>query len=159
MKNQACFTVLCKTDHGAALVELAFVLPILLLLVIGAVDFGRAYYTKLEVVNAAHAGAEYGSQYPKDTVGITKAAKQSASDLSSLTVPSVAYVCECSDGSLKSDSCSSKPACTANATVSATPVYKVSVTTASVYSTLVPWPGIPTTMPMSSTAVIRANYP
>ena len=82
MKSLARLWILCKANHGAALVELAFVTPILLVLVIGAVDFGRAYYVDLEVENAAHAGADYGSLNPTLTAGIATAARQSAPDLS-----------------------------------------------------------------------------
>jgi Flp pilus assembly protein TadG len=42
---------------GAAAVELALVLPILLLLVFGIVDFGRAYNAKISLTQAAREGA------------------------------------------------------------------------------------------------------
>ena len=42
---------------GAAAVELALVLPILLVLVFGIVDFGRAYNTKISLTQAAREGA------------------------------------------------------------------------------------------------------
>ena len=40
-------------DSGAAAVELALVLPFLLLLVCGVVDFGRAYNARITLSNAA----------------------------------------------------------------------------------------------------------
>lgn len=42
-----------------ALVETALLLPILLLLILGAMDFGRLYYTKIVMTNAAREGASY----------------------------------------------------------------------------------------------------
>jgi len=42
---------------GQALVEMAFILPILLLLVLGIFEFGRAMYTKNSLTNAARAAA------------------------------------------------------------------------------------------------------
>jgi len=42
---------------GAAAVELALVLPILLLLLFGIVDFGRAYNAKISLTQAAREGA------------------------------------------------------------------------------------------------------
>jgi Flp pilus assembly protein TadG len=42
-----------------ALIEAALILPILLLLILGAVDFGRLYYTKIVITNAAREGASY----------------------------------------------------------------------------------------------------
>jgi Flp pilus assembly protein TadG len=46
-----------RSSSGAQFVELAFVLPILLLLVIGIWDFGSAFELKQELTNAAHSGA------------------------------------------------------------------------------------------------------
>jgi Flp pilus assembly protein TadG len=43
-------------DSGAAAVELALVLPFLLLLVCGIVDFGRAYNAHMTLTNAAREG-------------------------------------------------------------------------------------------------------
>jgi len=42
--------------HGAALVELAIVAPLLLFILIGTVDLGPAAYEAIEIENAAHAG-------------------------------------------------------------------------------------------------------
>jgi Flp pilus assembly protein TadG len=42
-----------------ALLESALILPILLLLIIGAVDFGRMFYTKMVITNAAREGASF----------------------------------------------------------------------------------------------------
>jgi Flp pilus assembly protein TadG len=42
-----------------ALMEAALVLPILLLLILAAVEFGRLYYTKIVLTNAAREGASY----------------------------------------------------------------------------------------------------
>lgn len=43
-------------DRGAAAVEFALVLPILLLLVIGILEFGRAYHVQTTLSNAARDG-------------------------------------------------------------------------------------------------------
>lgn len=46
-----------QRDRGAAAVEFAFILPILLLILGGIVDFGRAMYTQSILTNAAREGA------------------------------------------------------------------------------------------------------
>lgn len=52
---------------GQTLVELAIILPILLLLILGAMDFGRMFVTKIVLTNAARAGANYlAYNYDKD---------------------------------------------------------------------------------------------
>jgi Flp pilus assembly protein TadG len=161
MKIPVRLRVLCQANQGAALVELALVTPILLALVIGAVDLGRAYYVKIEMENAAHAGAEYGSRNPSDTAGITAAATQKQSDTNvAWNPPTVTWGCVCSDGSLYYANCSTIPVCVASATRGSTAVYRVQVTTSAVYRTLVPWPGIPLSFTLTpTTATIRGIYP
>lgn len=44
-------------DRGAAAVEFAIILPLLLILVGGIIDFGRLFYTEIMVTNAAREGA------------------------------------------------------------------------------------------------------
>jgi Flp pilus assembly protein TadG len=159
MKLPARIRVLCKADHGASLAELAMVTPVLLLLTFGAVDLGRWYYVGLEVANAAHAGAEYGSLHPSVAADIVTAAQQSETHVPDVSygTPTVTYGCECSDGSSYTANCSPTPSCTASTYVGGNVVHRVKVTTTAVYTTLVPWPGIPSSFTLSSTATIRGN--
>jgi Flp pilus assembly protein TadG len=46
-----------RSERGQALVEAALLLPILMVLAMGAVDFGRAYYAYTTLANAAREGA------------------------------------------------------------------------------------------------------
>jgi Flp pilus assembly protein TadG len=143
-----------EREEGSAILELALVLPLLLLLLAGAVDLGRAYFAAIEVQSAAQAGALYGSQYPTDTAGMVNAAMQNAQDITSiLQTPSATYGCECYDGTPiacgdTSDSCPN----TGNL------VYYVTVTTAANYKPLLPWPGIPSSIVLTGKATMRAAY-
>ena len=87
---------IAESEAGSSLVEVAVFLPVLLLLLIGVVLFGRAYYLANEVAGAAHAGAAYGAQNPTDTTGMQNAAKLAAPDVSGLSVTSLRG-CECWD--------------------------------------------------------------
>ena len=58
---------LVRSRQGASLIELAMVMPVFMLMLFGAIDLGRAYYTALEIAGAAHAAAVWGSQHPSDT--------------------------------------------------------------------------------------------
>jgi Flp pilus assembly protein TadG len=49
-------------SSGATLVEFAFVLPILLLILLGALEMGRILFIRIAVTNAARAGVQYGAQ-------------------------------------------------------------------------------------------------
>ncbi|MGC9224473.1 MAG: TadE/TadG family type IV pilus assembly protein [Terracidiphilus sp.] len=138
-------------ERGSSLVELAMVLPVFMLLLLGAVDFGRAYYLSMEIAGAAHAAAVYGSQNPTDTAGMQSAALKGAPNAANLSVSSATYGCECSDGSNYSASCSAAPACTGT-----TQVYRVNVTVTAPYKVMFPWPGIPSEISLSSSASMRS---
>lgn len=59
-----------RDQRGQGLVEFALLLPMLMLLMLGAVDFGRAMYAVVAVNNAAYNGAVWAAQYLKyGTVG------------------------------------------------------------------------------------------
>ena len=49
-----------------SIIEFALLLPILLLLVLGAMDIGRLFYMKIVITNAAREGAYYLSIFPED---------------------------------------------------------------------------------------------
>ena len=148
---------LCNANDGAALVEMALISTTLVLLVMGAVDLGRAGYVGIEVENAAHAGAEYGSLNPSDTATIKTAAQQAAPNVSTLTVTTPTWGCECSDGSSYSANCATMPVCTANSTRGSNVVHRVQVKTKAVHTPLVPWPGIPSSITLTGEATMRGN--
>ena len=55
--------------RGQSLVELALVTPILLVLLLGAVDMGRLFYAEIAVTNAAREGAMVAASSPTSFVG------------------------------------------------------------------------------------------
>lgn len=60
-------------DRGAAAVELALVLPVLLLLVMGIVDFGLAYNRQISLSGGAREGARWLALNSSDLTGaVTK---------------------------------------------------------------------------------------
>ena len=48
-----------RDESGQALVEMALIMPVLLLLVLGIVEFGRAFLAKQAVTDAAREGARH----------------------------------------------------------------------------------------------------
>ena len=64
-----------SNQPGQALVEFALVLPILLVLVIGIMDFGRALFVYSEVSNAAREAVRYATVNPGDCEAIINRAK------------------------------------------------------------------------------------
>lgn len=53
------FKKLKISTKGASLVELALILPFLLLLIVGSLDMGSMFVRKMELANAAKAGVQY----------------------------------------------------------------------------------------------------
>lgn len=51
-------------EQGANLVEFALVLPLLILLLVGVADFGRAFNSYLVITNASREGARFASHFP-----------------------------------------------------------------------------------------------
>lgn len=58
-----------QQPRGQSLVEFAILAPILLLLILGAMDFGRMFYTKIVLTNAAREGANFLALNPKIKIG------------------------------------------------------------------------------------------
>jgi hypothetical protein len=92
-------------ESGQALVETALIVPLLVLLLLGAVELGRVTYAAIELTNAARAGAQYaamnGGGY-MDSAGIAIAAQNDAYNIynihpTSFSVTS-SYSCSCSGG-------------------------------------------------------------
>lgn len=56
--------------RGQSVVEFALVLPVLMLLMLIAVDFGRLFFTTIQLTNAAREGVSYAATNPTDTATI-----------------------------------------------------------------------------------------
>jgi hypothetical protein len=67
---------LYRSNHknGQSLVEMALLLPVLLLLSVVTIDMGRGVYYYSAIYNAAREGARYGIIDPNDISGIKNAA-------------------------------------------------------------------------------------
>jgi Flp pilus assembly protein TadG len=63
-----------RSERGQSTVELALAFPVLLLILMGVLDFGRAFFSYVSITNAAREGAQYGTWYPTDANGNTNLA-------------------------------------------------------------------------------------
>ena len=77
-----------RREQGQSLVELALVMPVLVLLIAGVVDLSGAFGTLVSVVNSSREGARYGARYPFDVAGIRAVALQETT-LTGCTVTSI----------------------------------------------------------------------
>lgn len=78
-----------KERRGQALVEFAFGLPFLLLILLGTIDMGQMFFEYIQLRGAVREAAAYGARNPTDTVGMESAVLSHAPDLASGTTVSV----------------------------------------------------------------------
>lgn len=64
-----------RKQNGQSLVELAITLPVILLLLLGTIDFGIALFTYVTLRDAAQEGALYASFDPKNSTAIENRAR------------------------------------------------------------------------------------
>ena len=69
-----------RTEQGQSMIELALTITILMVLLAGTIDMGRAFFTWLSLRDAAQEGASYGTFKPDDTAGIEARARSSFDD-------------------------------------------------------------------------------
>lgn len=77
------------------MIELALLLPILLVMIVSAVEIGRVFFTKIVITNAAREGAYYLATHQDDFDGADLAAQAEASSsgVSGITVTVVPKNC------------------------------------------------------------------
>ncbi len=86
-------TFIKKSEKGAALVEFAIVAPLLLLLVFGIIEFGRAYNAQNTLTHAAREGArEYA--ITQDPVAGEAAAINAATSLDPTLITATLSACD-----------------------------------------------------------------
>jgi Flp pilus assembly protein TadG len=111
---------LSRREAGVALVEFALALPLLIMLLIGVIEFGRLAYFSIQVGNAAHAGAEYGSlnvQNGANFTGMKNAAIADGQNSIAAISASAQNVCSCWTGTAEVPNPPSSSACGAACTV------------------------------------------
>ncbi|WP_324642613.1 TadE/TadG family type IV pilus assembly protein [Pseudarthrobacter sp. LT1] len=77
-----------ESERGAAAVEFAILLPLLLMLVLGTIEFGRAYNAQITLTNAARDGVRV-MAINNDPIAAKTAAQNAAASVSS-NIPSSA---------------------------------------------------------------------
>jgi hypothetical protein len=88
--------LLARSARGNQLAEFSIILPLLLILALGAVDLGRGLISYMELEQAAQEGAIYGSFRPESYADITSRVRTSSTgivDLSDVTNVDVEVLC------------------------------------------------------------------
>lgn len=143
-------------EDGQSMIELAVALPVLLLMLVGAVEFGRLAYAAIEVANAARAGVAYGAQSPAtaaDIAGMENAATRDGSDIlgSGLTA-TASQTCSCSTGVAGVTCANAGAMCAGGRTL-----ISVQVNTTVNFDPLLYVPGMPHTYTLNGQATMRVQ--
>jgi Flp pilus assembly protein TadG len=150
-----------RSESGQTIVELALVTPVLLSLLLGAIELGRYAYLSILVGNAARAGAAYGAQslaQSVDNTGIQTAAdndfQNNGQNVSSLTVSS-SVSCGCdSVGTVSTQPCTGIDTRSICGTGSHW-VVTASVGAQDTFHSIFNYPGIPSSITVNRTCAMR----
>jgi Flp pilus assembly protein TadG len=153
-----------RRNRGVAMVELALSLPVLVTVLVGGADFGRAFYTAIQLVAASRAGAAYGAHSAansSDSSGIRVAAAYAAPNISltanSTDIPDAGQypVCASDDTGTATFTPQASPATCSSACPGSTDhmLCFVKVTTTKAFTMISSYiPGVPRTIMITRTA-------
>lgn len=121
---------------GTATLELAVVLPLLILLFVIGVDFARVYYYNLTLINAAEGGALYASAHPDNVAKTDKIKTVTLADTKNL---------------------SPDPAVTSSSSTDENGILYVTVEVKWDFNTVVPYPGVPRPLTLTRAVKMRVG--
>lgn len=135
-----------RSDRGTAVVEFGLVAPVLIFLAVLLVDVGRYVYYGIVIQHSARAGLQYQAQTlitAADAVGTQRAALADAPSTGVTVTPS--YYCAL-NGSV-----------TSCITGGSSVVYFAKVQVTGTFHPLWSYPGIPSSIPITATSVMRVT--
>lgn len=146
-----------RARRGVAAVELAICLPILMLLAVGVIDFGRLYITGIAATGAVSAGAQFAAREmttSRDTAAINRAVMADfPAALGPVGVRSE-RLCRCGAVAARGDACTttlpSLPGCDS-------PRVLIEVTDSVRVGLLLRYPGMPDSILVRRRATIRVQ--
>jgi Flp pilus assembly protein TadG len=139
-----------RSERGTSLIEFAIIAPVLLLLVMGVIEVGRYMYFGIVAAHAAESGVKYGAQNlntAQDAGGMEAAALLDGQNLPQWTI-TAKYLCSVNGAASTTCSTGEPPAGT---------IYYVQVKVAGTFTPLMHYPGIPSSVPVSHTTLMRVQ--
>ncbi|GAC1425360.1 MAG: hypothetical protein NVSMB5_19650 [Candidatus Velthaea sp.] len=140
-----------RFESGQALAEIALITPLLLLLLIGSIEYGRYMHFGIMIGNAARAGVQYGSQNAAtaaDVAGMQTAALVDAENLSGVTATASSY-CKCADGTTST--------CAVTDCSASHRLTYVQVLTAGTFTSILSYPGIAGSLAINAQATMQVS--
>jgi len=142
--------------RGTSAIELALCMPVIVGMIIPMADLGMGAYLQMQVQNAAQAGAEYAGRSGFNVSGIETAAQAATGLGNGITFPSApSQSCSCISGTnVVAATPASGPPCTQSCGSGSVGTY-VTVSTQYLYTTLFPYPALPSPVTLTAQATIR----
>jgi Flp pilus assembly protein TadG len=138
-----------RNSDGVTAIEFAIIAPFLATFVLGLIDLGMGFDAQMSVSQAAQAGSYYALLNGYNSSMISSAV-QNASGASGITgSSSQSCGCPSSGGGVTPASCGS--ACPSGQTAGT----YVTVSAQYTYSTILPYPGLPSPMTLNATSMVR----
>ena len=138
--------------EGSAAIEFGLAIPLLLTLLMGAVEVGYAMYEAMQVYNSVEAGMLYAAKHGFNATGIANAVVNATSTTGITATPAPVQFCGCpSAAGITTISCSST--CTGNVT----PGQYVRISAALNHTTILPYPGLDLPTTLTAQSVLRLN--
>jgi len=148
MTPHALWARLGRSERGSAIVEMALVMPVLILMVAGLVDFGRNIYSAASLENAARAGVQYAQLYPGDGPGLVATVQGAGGVANDATVTWEAY-CVCPNGA--------RTACDVFCSDTSKPMWLIAVAVSQPFRTVLPYSDFILPTAIGGNAVIRVR--
>jgi Flp pilus assembly protein TadG len=140
-----------KSQKGSALVELGLIFSLIMLLLMGVIDFALVTQQAMVVSEAAYAGAQYGaiSGNSSNFTTMQNIATSSAKGVSGFSATASNW-CSCSPGG-------TSVSCSSTCTSYGTPIMYVQVLTSATASVLFKYTGVPLTVPLHGFCILRVQ--
>jgi Flp pilus assembly protein TadG len=139
------------SERGSALIEFSLLITVLMLLLLGVVDFSLAIRQAMTVNGAAAAGARYGAAEgnANNTANMASAALNAANGVSGMTATATTW-CSCSAGGTVVN-------CSITCNTYDLPIQYVQVQTAATLPLLFRFPNLPLSIGINGSATMRAR--
>jgi Flp pilus assembly protein TadG len=147
------------SETGQGMLELALCLPLFALLILGGAEIANIAWASVQLNNAAHAGAQYGSHgrgFAANTGGIETAAQNEAPSLT-ITFPTApSQTCSCIDPSTGAPATTLTTGCQTLVECPSPYVIEdmITVTTQAVVTPLIHYPYLPASYTLHATATM-----
>lgn len=141
-----------KQRQANAVIEMALIAPTLVFLLIGLADYGTAIYNRMQVQHAAQAGADFAMRNGFNSAAIVAAVTNASGFVGLAATPPPVEGCGCATASAVTPAvCGS--VCAGGATAGT----YVTVSAEGTYTTLLSYPGIPSSFTFTATSTARTR--